>query len=210
MTPDASLQKLIPTRHPLTRLFMERALKKSEHRSRDVTLAHFRQKYWTAHGIKIAQSAKNKCQLCKLRDVKFGTQEMGKLPEARLKQAPPFTYTMLDLFGPYAVRGEVQKRTSGKAYGVIFTDLVSRAVHIEAVYGYDTPSFLLALSRFASVRGWAQFMYSDPGSQLIGAEIELRNAWQNMDEDELRKNGVQNGMNWIFGPADSPLVSRSC
>ena len=108
------------------------------------------------------------------------------------------------LFGPYAVRGKVQKRTSGKAYGVIFTDLVSRAVHIEAVYGYDTPSFLLALSRFASARGWPQFMYSDPGSQLIGAEEELRNAWQNMDEGELRKKGVQNGMNWIFGPADSP------
>ena len=25
-----------------------------------------------------------------------------------------------------------------------------------------------------------------------------------MDEDELRKKGVQNGMNWIFGSADSP------
>ena len=55
---------------------------------------------------------------------------MGRLPEARLKQAPPFTRTMLDLFGPYAVRGEIQKRTSGKAYGVIFTDLVSRAVPV--------------------------------------------------------------------------------
>ena len=101
---------------------------------------------------------------------------------------------MIDLFGPYAVRGEVQKRTSGKAYGVIFTDLVSRAVHIEAVCGYDTPSFLLALSRFVSVRGWPQFIYSDPGSQLIGAEKELKKAWQNMSQDELHKNGAQNGM----------------
>ena len=102
---------------------------------------------------------------------------MGRLPEARLKPAPPFTYTMVDLFGPYVVRGEVQKRTSGKAYGVIFTDLVSRAVHIEAVYGYDTSPFLLALSRFASIRGWPEFIYSDPGSQLIGAERELKEAW---------------------------------
>jgi hypothetical protein len=51
---------------------------------------------------------------------------------------------MPDLFGPYDVRGEVQKRTSGKAYGVIFSDMVSRAVHIEAVYGYETSSFLMA------------------------------------------------------------------
>ena len=209
MTPDASLQKLMPTRHPLTRLLMNRAHKESGHRSRDTTLAHFRSKYWTAHGSKIAQSVKSKCQLCKLRDVKLGSQEMGLLPEARLKQAPPFTHTMLDLFGPYPVRGEVQKRTTGKAYGVIFTDLASRAVHIEAVYGYDTPSFLLALSRFASIRGWPQFVYSDPGSQLIGAEKELSNAWQSVSRDELHRNGTKNGMTWVFGPADSPWYQRA-
>ena len=204
MTPDASLQKLLPTRHPVTRLFMKRAHKDCGHRGRDPTLARFRQKYWIAQGSKIAQSIKSKCQLCKLRDVKLGEQEMGRLPEARLKPAPPFTYTMVDLFGPYVVRGEVQKRTTGKAYGVIFTDLVSRAVHIEAVYGYDTSSFLMALSRFASIRGWPQYLYSDPGSQLIGAERELMEAWKRIDRSKLHKNGVENGLTWIFGSADSP------
>ena len=56
MTPDASLQKLMPIRYPLTRLLMNRAHKESGHRSCDATLAHFRSKYWTAHGSKIAQS----------------------------------------------------------------------------------------------------------------------------------------------------------
>jgi hypothetical protein len=74
----------------------------------------------------------------------------------------------------YEVRGEVQKRTSGKAYGVIFTDMAIRAVHIEAVFGYDTSSFLMALSRFASVRGWPERIYSDPGPQLMGAAKELQ------------------------------------
>ena len=106
MTPDSALQKLMPTRHPLTRLFMDRAHKECGHRGRDATLAYFRRKYWTTHGSKIAQSVKSKCQLCKLRDVKLETQEMGRLPVARLKQAPPFTYTMIDLFGPYAVVGK--------------------------------------------------------------------------------------------------------
>lgn len=204
MTPDASLQKLLPTHHPVSRLFMERAHRKCGHRGRDPTLARFRQKYWVAHGSKIAQSVKSKCRLCKLRDVKLGEQEMGRLPEARLKPAPPFTYTMVDLFGPYVVRGEVQKRTSGKAYGVIFTDLVSRAVHIEAVYGYDTCSFLMALSRFTSIRGWPAYIYSDPGSQLIGAERELKEHWEKIDRGKLHKNGVENGLTWVFGSADSP------
>lgn len=42
--------------------------------------------------------------------------------------------------------------------------MVMRAVHIEAVLGYDSSSFLLALSRFASVRGWPSEIYNDPNS----------------------------------------------
>ncbi|KAK3745381.1 hypothetical protein QZH41_001419 [Actinostola sp. cb2023] len=112
---------------------------------------------------------------------------------------------MLDLFGLYSARGEEQKRTSGEKYGVIFTDMVMRAVHIEAVFAYDTSSFLLALSRFASVRGCRpEKIYSDPGSQLIGAGRELEEAWKNMDRQYLQKSGTKNGSTWIFGPADSP------
>lgn len=91
MTPDAALQRLLPTHHQLTRLLMDRAHREGGHRGRDATLARFRQQYWTAYGSKIAQSTKSKCQLCKLRDVKLGEQEMGGLPEIRLKPAPPFT-----------------------------------------------------------------------------------------------------------------------
>ena len=72
---------------------------------------------------------------------------IGEILPAWLKPAPPFTSVMLDQFGPYPVRGEVQKRTTGKAWGVIFTDICCRAVHLEVVFGYDTESFLLAFSR---------------------------------------------------------------
>ena len=96
----------------------------------------------------------------------------------RLKAAPSFNHVMLDWFGPYMVRGEVQKRTSAKAYVLRFTDLAMRAVHIEAVFGYDTSNFLMALIRFASIRGWKEKIYSDPGSQLVGAE---REAWKKID-----------------------------
>ena len=106
---------------------------------------------------------------------------MGKFPIERLKASPPFTYVMIDLFGPNAIRGEVQKRTAGKGDGVIFSDLFSRAVHIEGVFGYDTPSLIMALVRFTSVRGWPSKIFSDPGSQLVGACNELRKVWIDLD-----------------------------
>ena len=61
----------------------------------------------------------------------------------------------------------MQKRTTVKTYEVIFTYLVMMAVHIETMFAYDTISFLMALSRFASVRGWEEIIYSDHGSELV-------------------------------------------
>ena len=122
MTPDSSLQRLLPSKHPATHLFMQCA-RQAGHRGRDATLARFQMHNWTPEGSKLARLVKEQCQLCKLRDAKFLEQPMGLLPEARLRPAPTFNHAMLVLFGPYTVRGEVQKRTSGKAYGVMFTNL---------------------------------------------------------------------------------------
>ena len=46
---------------------------------------------------------------------------MSPLPIERLKPSPAFLYIAVDYFGPFIIRGEVQKRTRGKAYGVILT-----------------------------------------------------------------------------------------
>lgn len=47
-------------------------------------------------------------------------------------------------------------------------------------------------------------IYSDPGSQLVGAKREVKEAWQRIDRGSLQKYSVQNGSTWVFGPANSP------
>ena len=199
----AHMHRLLPSTHWYTKLLMRQSHERG-HRGRDATLAQFREKYWTPHGSRLAKSVKNGCQFCRVRDPILLKQQMGPLPKERLRPSPPFNSTMVDLFGPFLVRGEVQKRTSGKAYGVIFTDLYSRAVHIEAVFGYDTHSFILALVRFASIRGWPEKLYSDPGTQLVGAEKELGEMWKMIRSESVYKRSTENGTQWTFGPADSP------
>ena len=51
------------------------------------------------------------------------TQLTGRLPQERLKPAPAWNCVAVDLFGPYRIRGEVLKRITGKAYGIIFNCL---------------------------------------------------------------------------------------
>ena len=61
---------------------------------------------------------------------------------------PPFTSVGVDYFGPFQVKGG---RSLVKRYRVIFTCLVTRAVHIGSLAQFD--SFLLALRRFIVRRG---------------------------------------------------------
>ena len=64
MTLDSSLQKLLPTQHPATRLFMQRA-HQAGHRGQGETLAQFRMHYWAPHGSKLAKTVKMNRQLYK-------------------------------------------------------------------------------------------------------------------------------------------------
>ena len=204
MAGSDNLQILLPYDHWFTELLLIQAHVDSGHRGRDATLARFRQSYWVTQGSKLARRVVTSCQLCRVREAKFLSQEMGLLPEERLKVGPPFNTVMLDLFGPYKVRGEAQKRVTAKAFGVLFTDLCTRAVHVEISPGYDTSSFLMALRRFTSIRGWPSVIISDQGSQLIGAERELTVLWTTMDRDQVYRVSSDNGTTWKFGPADSP------
>ena len=91
---------------------------------------------------------------------------MGKLPMERLKPAPPFYHSMVDLFGPYSVKAEVNKRSSMKVYGVIVTDLLTRAVYIDVAADYSTDSFLMVLQRYMAIRGSPSVIFSDRAHKL--------------------------------------------
>ena len=85
----------------------------------------------------MVKSIKLNCVVCKKIEKKLTGQVMGKLPEERLKPAPPWSSTAIDLFGPFNIRGEVKKRTIGKAYGVLFNCLATRAVHVDLSPDYS-------------------------------------------------------------------------
>lgn len=65
---------------------------------------------------------------------------MTEFPRQRFSNSPPFTFCGVDMFGPFSIQ------KPGRRYGVIFTCLASRAVHIETTNPLET--FILALSQF--------------------------------------------------------------
>ncbi|XP_046869331.1 uncharacterized protein LOC124461974 [Drosophila willistoni] len=101
-------------------------------------------------------------------------QRMADLPSIRVTQALPFVNTGCDYAGPILLKdGKGRKPRIGKGYICLFVCLVTSAIHLELVTDLSTDSFLAALTRFVSLRGKCNKIYSDNGTNFIGAKRSL-------------------------------------
>ena len=130
---------------------------------------------------------------------------MSDLPDDRLEPSAPFTYVGVDYFGPWIVK---EGRKEMKRYGVIFTCLSSRAIHLETANSLDTSSFINALRRFISIRGPVRQLRSDRGTNFIGAERELREALEEMDDDAIQRYLSNEGCDFMKFKFNVPAASH--
>lgn len=183
---------LLPDSHPVTKLYIS-CLHKRDHAGIETTLAKLQSKFWVPGARKVIKKIKENCIVCRKLAKRIEDQCMGQVRAERLKPAPPFYHTAVDLFGPFTIKDTVKRRTRSKAYGVIFNCLVTRAVYLDLAEGYNTEDFLTTFQRFIAIRGAPKFMYSDKGTQLMSASKRLKNI------------GREEGVTWSFNrPSDAP------
>ena len=169
---DARHQFILHPKHPLTRLLVRWAHICVAHHRAERTLAETRTRYWVLRGREAAKSIITRCFACAKDRASPLQPIMAALPEQRVRPFQrPFSNTGVDYFGPYNVS---IGRRSEKRYGVLFTCLVTRAIHLELASSLDTDSFLLAFSRFASRRFTPTEVWSDNGTNLRAGERELK------------------------------------
>ncbi|XP_053968657.1 uncharacterized protein LOC128870083 [Anastrepha ludens] len=127
---------------------------------------------------------------------------MACLPTARIAQfCRPFSYVGVDYFGPLLV---TVKRSTEKRYGVLFTCLTTRAVHLKVAYSLSTDSCILAVRNFMARRGSPLEIWSDNGTNFKGAERELKSAFTLVDQNRLTITFTSAATNWHFIPPASP------
>jgi len=195
---------LLPGKHPISVLIARYAHKSGGHLGVMASIAKVRSTYWILGIRQIMRSIVSKCVKCKKKLMSMGRQVMSPLPIERLRPSPPFTNICIDYFGPFQIKGEVQKRIRGKCYGVIITCIAVRGVYIDVASDLSTDAFLQVFRRFASIRGWPRKIFSDGGTQLVGASRELRDQIEGLDWEKVYAYGHQQGVEWKFSPADAP------
>ena len=188
---------LLPQKSHVTTLIIQSVHATLAHAGRNHVLARLRENYWVIHANAAVRSMISKCVTCRKLRGPVSEQKMADLPPERCSTSPPFTYTGVDLFGPFTIK---QGRKEHKRYGVMFTCLASRAVHIEISASLDTDSFLHALRRFIARRGQISQLRCDNGTNFVGAERELREALTEMKKDHIQHELLKHNIQWIFNP----------
>jgi len=98
-------------------------------------------------------------------------QFMADLPGIRITKTIPFHHSACDYAGPFILkerRGRNPRKTKG--YICLFVCLVTSAIHLKLATDLSTETFLACLRRFMSLRGKCAQIFSDNGTNFVGAK----------------------------------------
>ena len=142
-------------------------------------LAHSSQICYVVGAKRLARTICLNCLLCKRKAPRAHAQQMGQLPAVRVNRSFMFLNTGVDYAGPfYLKQGNPRRPTITKCWLALFICLATKLVHIEVVSSASTEAFIGAFKRFAARKGMAKHMYSDHGTNFVGARSELKELYE--------------------------------
>ncbi|XP_044755103.1 uncharacterized protein LOC123314055 [Coccinella septempunctata] len=207
LTDDAKFPIILEPKNYFTKLLIRYYHNKAAHSGQEFVANELRQRYWILNMRSAVRNSWTECQFCKNRRAKPEIPEMAPLPESRLGSfVRPFTTTGMDYFGPMQV--SIGRRRE-KRYGVLFTCMSTRAVHLEIAHSLTTDSAIMAIRRLIGRRGCPKRIFSDNGTNLRGAERELKNAIENFDQNRMTSSMTTNNIEFNFIPPSAPHMGGS-
>ncbi|XP_073230045.1 uncharacterized protein [Porites lutea] len=189
---------ILPKKHHVVDLIVRHYHLLSGHSGQEYVLSLIRKSYWIIKGRVAVRRVVNRCFSCRRRQAPFKTQKMADLPADRVTpNKPPFSFVGVDCFSPFWVK---RARSQVKRYGVLYTCLATRAIHLEVAQSMDTDSFLNSMRRFIARRGVPEVMRSDNGSNFVGGCKELREAISGWNKSQIHEFLLQRNVKWLFNP----------
>ncbi|XP_078382421.1 uncharacterized protein LOC144665122 [Oculina patagonica] len=197
---------ILPRDSHATKLIIKHFHERTRHQGKGMTLNEIRSNgFWVVSGSSVVASLISSCVKCQRLRGAVQEQRMSDLPEDRLESTPPFTYCAVDFFGPFIVK---EGRKELKRYGVLFTCMASRAIHLEIANSLETDSFINAVRRFINRRGPIRQLRSDRGTNFVGALNELTQALAEMDQEKIKTELLEEQCDWFSFKMNVPAASH--
>lgn len=220
---------LLPPRDHFTSLYIRKIHLENGHSGVPQTLAYLRSEFWVPQGRSVVKGILHKCVPCRKANGPFySTPKHPPLPSFRVQKARAFQSIGIDFCGPFAItdvkheewRVKFQRelgrrritRSSNKkekapakpkAYMLIITCAVTRAVHLEATLGMTVNDFLMGFQRFMNVRGVPEIVNSDNAKTFIRSHQELDSIYKS---SRVKKFLQQKRIKWFFYTERAPWM----
>lgn len=203
---------ILPKQSTLTQLIISDAHNRTCHGGTQITLAFIRNFYWIVGGRIPVKSFILRCVTCTRYRQKRAQQLMGQLPSERVTPTTrPFLHAGVDYAGPLSIKTWKGKNARQyKAYIVVFVCYTTSAVHLELVTDYSADAFIAAYKRFTARRGICVTLSSDCGTNLIGADVELKRLFTTATKEQERLASLlaNDGTQWRFNPPSAPYFGE--
>lgn len=202
-------QVILSAKHPVTRLIIRAEHLRLLHAGPTLLGASLSRKFHILSGRKAIRTITRGCVTCRRHCTKPHPPSFGQLPIERITPDMVFDRVGLDYAGPLQIKlGYVRKPTVLKAYVCIFVSLTVKAVHLELVSDLTSEAFLAALRRFISRRGKPSLLWSDHGSNFVGANADLKEL-VNFLQKQITQGAISNfcstrNIVWKFIPEHGP------
>lgn len=180
---------ILPPNAHFTHLITDRFHQRTMHGGPQLMLSIIRRKYWIVNARATIHHFVHKCITCYRQRASTKHQLMASLPAPRVQRSSrPFTHTGVDYCGPFEIRASKGRGIKTyKAYVAVFVCLMVKAIHVECVDGLTSDAFLAAFRRFVARRGMPSNMYSDNGTNFVGAANELEKQFNQITKENERK-----------------------
>ncbi len=171
-----------------------------------LTWSHLQAQFWIIRGRDKVRHFIRSCVTCRKHRGKVAEQLMGNLPSPRITPSRPFLNVGVDYAGPFILKNPIGRAPKTyKAYMCLFVCMATKAIHLEAVSSLTTAAFIDTLRRFVSRRGVPAAIFSDCGTNFVGAERELRQFVRSSHHQQQVTNVlVTQGIQFHFNPPSSP------
>jgi hypothetical protein len=201
---------ILPKDHIFVSFLLQYYHTKHFHCGLNQMLALLRQNYWILSCRSLVKSLINKCVICVKQRGKLCQQLMGNLPKQRLQSTRAFNDVGIDYAGPLEIllrRGRGATTTT-KAYIALFICCSTRAIHLELAGDLSTDTFLGCLKRFVARRGLPNNLYSDNGTNFVGANNAIKEFYHHIikfNTDPIIHHFIlDNRIQWHFNPPGAP------
>ena len=205
---DTKYPIVISGKSHLAFLIVDETHKKTMHGGPLLMQNVIRSNYWITKLKSVVKSYYHHCVKCIRQAPRFANQLMGNLPAARVTASKPFSNSGIDFAGPVLLKtSKLRNAHTLKAYIAVFICTATKEIHLELVSDLSTPAFIAAFKRFTSRRGHCAHLYSDCGTNFIGANFELKrmlNKCKSSLPNEILEYLSLENTEWHFIPPGSP------